>query len=61
MVFSADGILTIFSNGSVPLNKMTAMPIYGKTFKNLFFSKTKKALRLSLGIHHQGLIVYKNG
>ena len=28
-------ILTIFSNGSVPLNKIAVMPIYGKTFKNL--------------------------
>ena len=32
---SVERMLTIFSNGFVPLNKMAAMPIYGKTFKNL--------------------------
>ena len=28
-------VLTIWSNGFAPLNKMAAMPIYGKTLKNL--------------------------
>ena len=35
------------SNGSAPLNKIAAMPIYRKHFK-VFFSRTKKALRLIL-------------
>ena len=34
-VASVEKMLTICSNGSVPLNKMAAMPIYGKTLKNL--------------------------
>ena len=32
---SVERLLTIYSNGSVPWNKMAAMPIYGKTLKNL--------------------------
>ena len=32
---SVEGMLTICSNCSAPLNKMAAMPIYGKTLKNL--------------------------
>ena len=32
---SVERMLTICSNGSVPLNKMAAMPINGKTLKNL--------------------------
>ena len=28
---SVKGFLTVCSNGSAPLNKMAAMPIYGKT------------------------------
>ena len=44
---SVEGVLLVCSNGSVPLNKMAAMPIYGKkNFKILFFFRTKKALRL---------------
>ena len=30
MGLSVKGVLSICSNGSVPLNKMAAMPIYGK-------------------------------
>ena len=36
------------SNGSALLNKMTIMPIYGKTLK--IFSRIKKAFRLYIGI-----------
>ena len=32
---SVERMLTICSNGSAPLNKMAAMPIYGRTLKNL--------------------------
>ena len=27
---SIEGVLAVYSNGFVPLNKMAAMPIYGK-------------------------------
>ena len=37
---------------------MAAMPIYGKT-QQILFSRTRKALRLNLGIYHQGLKVYQ--
>ena len=37
---------------------MAAMLIYGKQFK-IFFSRTKKALRLSLGIQHWRRKVYQ--
>ena len=39
---SVEEVLSICSNGSAPLNKMAAMPIYGKTKKTLkvFFSQT---------------------
>ena len=33
--FCEEGVLTICSNGSVPFDKMAAMPIYGKTLKYL--------------------------
>ena len=58
---SVEGILTIYSNGSTPMNRMAAMSIYGKKKKKkklkftVFFSKTKKALRLNLCIQHWGL------
>ena len=38
--------------------QITAMPIYDKHLK-IFFSRTKKALRLNLGTQHRGLKVYK--
>ena len=43
---SIERMLTVCSNGSAPLNKMAAMPIYGKHLK-ISFSRTKKALRLN--------------
>ena len=54
---SFGGMLKICSNGSAPLIKMAAMPIYGKTLK-IFFSSTKKDLKLNLGIQYRGLKVY---
>ena len=56
---SVEGMLTLCSNGSASLNKMAAMPIYGKNTKKTFYSSTKKALRLNLGIQHRGLKVYQ--
>ena len=37
-------------NSFALLNKLTAMPIYGKKHLKIFFSRTKNALRLNLGI-----------
>ena len=37
---------------------MAAMPIYGKKHLKIFFSRTKKASQLNLGIKHLGLEVY---
>ena len=54
---SLEGILTICLNGVAPLNKMTAMLLCVKTLK-FFFYRTTTALRLILGILHQGLKIY---
>ena len=35
------------------------MPMYGKKYFKLFFSRTKKALRLNLDIEHWGLKFYQ--
>ena len=35
------------------------MPIYGKKHLNIFFSRTKKALRLNFGMLHLGLKIYQ--
>ena len=57
---SVEGMLMLCSNGSASLDKMAAIYIhvYDKTLKN-FFSSTKKALRLNLGIQHRELKVYQ--
>ena len=53
-------VLLVCSNGSIPLNKMATMPISGKKKRlKFFFSRTKTALRLNLGIQHWGLKVYQ--
>ena len=51
--------LNIFTDGHGLLIKMAPMPIYGKEHFKSFFSRTKKALRLKLGIYHQGLKGYQ--
>ena len=51
-----DMMLTICSNGSALLNKVAVLSILGKTHEK--FYKTQKALRLNLGIQHQGLIKF---
>ena len=51
-------MLTIYSSGSAPMNKIAAIPIYDKTLKNLLFS-TKKALMLDRGIQHWPLNAYQ--
>ena len=40
---SVEKMLTICSNGSAPLNKMAAMPIYGKTLKNLLLQSEESS------------------
>ena len=40
---SVERMLTICSNISVPLQKMTAMPIYGKTLKNLLLQNYERS------------------
>ena len=42
--------LDFFFNRSNSLNKFAAMPIYGKTRLKIYFSRTKKALWLVVGI-----------
>ena len=54
---SVEEILSIYSNGFTLSNKMAAMPTYGKTLK-IFFSRTKKASRLTFDIFHPGCKVY---
>ena len=56
MVPSVERMLTIWSNGSVLLNTMAAMPVYGMV--KHFFSRIKKTLRFNLGIQHWGLKAY---
>ena len=41
------------------MTKMAATPIYGKTRLKILSSRTKKALRLNLGIQHRELKVYQ--
>ena len=52
-----EGVLrvSILSKGSALLNKITAMLIFGGKHLKIFFSRTKKALRLNLGTYHTGL------
>ena len=54
---SVKGVLSIYSNGSASLNKMAVIPRYGQKLLKVFFSRTKKASRLNLGIKYLGLKV----
>ena len=52
---SVEGILTICSNGSIPLSNMAAMPIYGKKhFKNVLLQNQEnfeaESLYIALGM-----------
>ena len=47
---SVKRILTFCLNGSVPLNKMAAMLIYGKDTRKSSSPEQKKGLRLNLSI-----------
>ena len=54
------GGLKICKNGRghCPLINIAAMPIHGKHLQ-IFFARTAKALRLSLGIKHRAFKVYQ--
>ena len=54
MVPSFEGVFSICSNGSAQLNTMTTMLVYGEKLLKLFFSRTKKTLKLNLNIKHWG-------
>ena len=54
---SVKGGLNSFTNGHSLLIKMAAMSIHIKTLQ-IFFSRTKLALRLNLGILHHEVKVY---
>ena len=54
-------MLTVCSNGSVPLNKVAAMPIYGKTLKNLLPQNSEsfeaESLYTALGIEFVQMMI----
>ena len=50
-------VLSICLNGSASLDKMAAMPIYGKKHWKIFFFRIKEASRLNLVTEHWGLKV----
>ena len=54
-----DGGKKVCSNGPGHMTKMTAMSIYGKNLKKIFFSGTKRPMTLSLGMHHRVLEYYQ--
>ena len=51
MALSWDGGMEVTSNGFGHVTKMTAMPIYGKTFKNLLL-QNYKLVTLKFGMQH---------
>ena len=54
-----DGGTKVCSNGPGHMTKMAAMPIYGKNFKKIFFSGTKRPMTLNLCMHHLVLKYYQ--
>ena len=52
MVPSVEGIQSVCSFDPIPSTKIAAIRICGKKHLNIFFSRTKKAFRLNLGIQH---------
>ena len=51
--------MKVCSNGPGHMTKMAAMPIYGKNFKKIFFSGTKRPMTLKLGMQHRVLKYYQ--
>ena len=56
---SVKGRMTNCTNGHDPFIKMAAVPVYGKTLK-IFFSRSKEALGLNLGIKYRRLEISNN-
>ena len=55
---SVEGILTVCSNGSTPLNKMASMPIYGKKLLKILPHQNQesfKAESVCIALGTQGL------
>ena len=55
-----DGGTKACSNGPGHMNKIAAMPIYGKNLKKIFFSGTKRPMTLKLGNAALGARVLPN-
>ena len=51
--------MKICSNGPGHMTNMSAMPIYGKHFKKIFFSGIKQPMILKVGMQHQVRRYYK--
>ena len=47
-----DGEMKVSTNGLCHMTKTAAIPIYGKNTLNIFFSGTKRPIKLKLGIWH---------
>ena len=51
--------MKVCSNVPGHMTKMAAMPIYGKNYKKIFFSGTKRPMTLKLGMQHCVLEYYQ--
>ena len=51
--------MKVCSNGPGHMAKMATMPIYGKNFKKILFSGTKRLMTLKLGMRHRVLEYYQ--
>ena len=48
----------MYINNLGHINKMAAMPIYGKNHSKIFFSETNRQITMKLGVKHQWLKYY---
>ena len=51
--------MKVYINSPGHMTKIAAMPIYGKFFLKIFFSRTRSPMILKLGMKHQGLKLNK--
>ena len=54
-----DGGTKVCSNGPGHMTKMATMPIYGKKFKKIIFSGTKRLMAFKLGMQRRVLEYYQ--
>ena len=54
-----DWLANIYTNCYAHMTKMATTPLYGKTFLNIFFSRTKRPLALGLDMWHWGCRPYQ--